>query len=453
MRSTQDFIEQIRKDIVQLGSSVKSAIYDRPFPSRPHILAPNFKSKDQEDYGQMWLAANQETVEDFKSNEDAIRSFEASMTAFYEQFIFSLDPEAETWLEEALASVKDSFGPIFEVDIDRMVSNQEGDNDEDAKKNDPVVDTAYLDNDLRNFNLAFYLYALCAKHRRNIAAELNQDGDGIFRPKKYGLFVDKNWGTPHDLVSPYDTRFGKYYAPLKKGLISNLSNSGELEFNCGGAPLMPTFVVALPITGKHPIKCETYFEDSLSTYRRQMYQIPSKIPQNSPFVIMVHGNVSDIREMFSQVNLHLGETLRLDNENPVEKLTLLYYHLANIMYYLGNIIPLKAGSAATTENFIQCILKKINLPPAVYQSTQIPWYFLCKVTSREQFIRIFPRLLSRPLIRLDTLQISTAAAYTSSSALFTRVAKEQGMHKMHDERNNSEEERERFDCRYGIVPR
>ena len=59
------------------------------------------------------------------------------------------------------------------------------------------------------------------------------------------------------------------------------------------------------------------------------------------------------------------------------------------MWYLGNAMPLQAGSAATTENFIRAILKLNNFSIEPFKKMDIAWDFLVALVSRQEFAKQF----------------------------------------------------------------
>ena len=80
-----------------------------------------------------------------------------------------------------------------------------------------------------------------------------------------------------------------------------------------------------------------------------------------------------------------------------------FFLLANIMWYLGNVVPLQAGSAAATENFINAILVAKGFSVEKFRLVDdIPWYFSVKLTPRLEFVKKFPAVFEEiPQVRVD----------------------------------------------------
>lgn len=86
--------------------------------------------------------------------------------------------------------------------------------------------------------------------------------------------------------------------------------------------------------------------------------------------------------------------------------------LGSIMWYLGCFVPLRAGSAMTTEEFILSLLKTKNFSTeqfALYNG--VPWFFLCKIVPRSEFVKIFPAIFEKAPQMIDEMKAGNQSKF------------------------------------------
>jgi hypothetical protein len=296
-------------------------------------------------------------------------------------------------LRESLAAATETESKEDTLAINFNVADQERYN-AFWKQQLPMLANQFLEA-CKNENyagLAEKLYKLVAQERRNIATELGTQSPpgsnftyGDFRDKKEGAgrFVDN--------IFPGDPRFGRYHEAMVKSLdhyenkrcvfVEELVSE---EYQVQQVVLSDSYIIKLP--NRNPI-----FYDPLGGPE---IRVDSFAYGGKTGVLTWHVKAADINIVFHRLDslVHDVLNLKVDSGSP-EKL---WFLLGTIMWYLGNLLPLKAGSAATTENFIKAILLTKSFSDENFKLiNDIPWYFAVKIMSKAEFVKNFPQIFKK----------------------------------------------------------
>jgi hypothetical protein len=230
--------------------------------------------------------------------------------------------------------------------------------------------------------IAKEMYVAVAKARAEVAVLLNQKAENS---NIYGHFRQSERGRYHDIVSQGHERFHSFYQPLLKKINALQDNKGRVIFS----EVMETVdgrmkQVELSHSFVHDVKNQDkIIYDPASLGRFEV----SRNYENPKIIVMWHASYSDIETIFHRIDPLVKEVLNSDSANQEN----FYFLLGNILWYLGNALPLGAGSAAASENFINAILLAKGFSEAKFQLyAEIPWYFDVKVTPRLEFVKYFP---------------------------------------------------------------
>lgn len=290
------------------------------------------------------------------------------------------------------------------------------------KETVPQLAQQFVDDCARDYSensdgLAKHVYELVAKKRTEIATILGQTpiGGGMFGSGfQYGQFRKKENGQFRDIVFPRDERFGSFFEPMKK-LLEKHSNSNP--FNTG------EYLLPDPNGGFHSVSLgNTRFINPKACGNEECdrLRIPTPFRECEIGILMYHVSYENINNVFSRLDSFIKQILdlKMDDYTNQDKL---FFLLGNIMWYLGNVVPLQAGSAATTENFINALLVAKEYSAEHFKLIDdIPWYFHVKVTPRLEFVKQFPRVfkICPKLVAPDSSFAPRAATQHTGSTPF-----------------------------------
>jgi hypothetical protein len=221
------------------------------------------------------------------------------------------------------------------------------------------------------------LYRAVAQARMEIARELGQ------RPMDshytYGAFSHER--PMRDVVVEPDVRFGTMFKPLAIKLREQGLLGGEfyldIEGNIHADEPSDVLIIAL---GKF---CKDISNERHWLGGGQMHPALS----GEPAVVMMHSDSRCDRAIWNKIDTLVQELL--DSSITEQQL---FENLGKIMWYLGNMVPLEAGSAAVAENFAYVLLTMKGYEVAANPldiNRETPWYFDVKVTPRDVFAKDF----------------------------------------------------------------
>lgn len=217
------------------------------------------------------------------------------------------------------------------------------------------------------------MYQCVADKRKAIAIELGQKP--VESRYTYGAF--RHAQTFVDVVCSKDIRFGKMFAPMAQFMYQHGGYDKPIYADIDGN-------LHYGVRPDMPVIGEVYFEKNISQSIYLALENRQKVGY-IPGIAMIHTPPDRHYLVYQKID---GLLLAL-NSDALDASNMLVT-IGEIMWYLGQLVPLEAGSAAASENFIKTLFSAHGFNPVTFdKSLLIPWYFKVKIQSKADFAKDF----------------------------------------------------------------